>query len=585
MAKRKDKNESHSQDTNRNDVTSTDGINKSQRDSSNKRGRSPRQNNSSGDRQNNSRNKRNQSQNSNGNRNNYSDNHSRNSDSTENPVTNDYSWYAPDELIGASMANFPYNIPAGSNFNPSAQLVGDPVMEAPRISRIPGVMVIDYIPCYGSVSSEDSAAAINVAARAMYAVVRKANSGSAVYESADLMTYFMAMDQIYVKMFEIRRILGLAGLNSFMNRNLPRTIIQALGVNYQDLITNFAVYVGQYNLLALKINNQFAIPNTFDLFKRRAFLCSNVFTDASSIRSQMYVFSSFSKGYVWTGTQAGGSGLTYTDALSNFPSEPQAGVFVADMLSGLDEIVNSLVAQQDLAIMSGDIVKAFGAENCFTIAPYNNETLMPVFDDKILSQIENAEFVGVTASSSNIEQSGNQLTVTLSASGMTPITGAKWKGTSILNSHLDAPDWKFNLEATRLKPAPILIKWNQDDDTYSYQFDCGSELPVVAYIVSLQEDTEDVKFTTNNTGSILDLSDSLVASNQADWLGGMTNFDWHPFIYLYASGNSSGSKVYAGFIGDVQVATLLDYQSIRHTHDCAKLGLLNISFRDIKTKS
>lgn len=61
---------------------------------------------------------------------------------------------------------------------------------------VPGIMTFMYAPSIGVAFSTDSAA-INVAAKNIYAYVRFANSGARNYDAPNLMTYLLALDSAY----------------------------------------------------------------------------------------------------------------------------------------------------------------------------------------------------------------------------------------------------------------------------------------------------------------------------------------------------------------------------------------------------
>lgn len=150
--------------------------------------------------------------------------------------------------------------------------------------KIPGVVVMKYLPMLNSALQSKS---VEITSRALYQFVRHTNSGAKNYEAADLMIYIMAMDSIYLALHQIRRVLKLMNTYSLRNKAVPRAILRALGLKQTEL-SNYALYVGSYNMLVARANS-FAVPKEFSLFKRRAAMGSVVFTDEIESPTQITV--------------------------------------------------------------------------------------------------------------------------------------------------------------------------------------------------------------------------------------------------------------------------------------------------------
>lgn len=460
---------------------------------------------------------------------------------SDNDRSNPPELYYPDENIGKAIANLPYNIPTGMKFPPYSEGVSTTHLKKSTNATIPILMRIDYVAGYGSFSG--AVAAINTAARAMDTVVRKANSGSKNYESSDLMTYFMAMDQIYVRMLRLRKILRLTGLFDFMNRGLPKTIVEmGCGINYSDLVKNYANYRGKFNLLVRKINMQFAVPNTFKLFVRRAIMEDGIFGDSTSARGQAYIFNL--RGYYqWTGTQPGGSAL-------KFKTLDWDDLIPHTFLSELESVeadVDALVGVQDIATMSGDVLKAFGEDRCFSLVPLKEDDYITSFtmNEDVLSQIENATILGGTVSGNtfvtvgDIIQENNLLSCSckvLPSNTEAILMANLLSGDRPINSHKDDPTFKDNFEYTRLMAS---LEFKNGQTSY-YEVNFTSELVWDAVIITTDYDNQGLKpqYHIQNTIGVLTLLPTSGATiNQARAIqerlvceSFISNFDWHPLI-------------------------------------------------------
>lgn len=102
------------------------------------------------------------------------------------------------------------------------------------------------------------------------------------------MLYIGAMDSIYLRVHELKRIFRLVQTYNMRNRDIPKNVLLALGVDIQDTVQNLAAYRARFNVLISKINT-LAVPNTLKLFDRRALLGSIILTDDKDRPTQLIV--------------------------------------------------------------------------------------------------------------------------------------------------------------------------------------------------------------------------------------------------------------------------------------------------------
>lgn len=125
--------------------------------------------------------------------------------------------------------------------------------------------------------------------RAFYQYIRHANSGAKNYEAPDLMMYIIAMDNIYLAVAEIKRVLRLANTYFLKNRDIPDQVIMGLGIDVSDLRKNYITYVARLNILIARINTM-AVPEAFKLFNRRAVMATTILTDDVDAPTQITLY-------------------------------------------------------------------------------------------------------------------------------------------------------------------------------------------------------------------------------------------------------------------------------------------------------
>jgi hypothetical protein len=224
---------------------------------------------------------------------------------------------------------------------------------------------------------------INVAATSIYTFVRHANAGKTNYESSDLMLYLIAMSEIYVGIQELIRAYGLASY--FRSRNLySGHILRALGFE-DSLRDNLANARYSINTLINK-TKAFAVPRTFSYFEERLSEYANVYSDEDSDMGQilfnvptvLYEFDPYTeetggklKPKMWAGDHGG---------YFNFETR----------VAALNQMLDKLRRNEDINIMSGDILKAYG-DNLFHLGPIPIDYAQtPVYDILQLHQYQNA---------------------------------------------------------------------------------------------------------------------------------------------------------------------------------------------------
>lgn len=299
---------------------------------------------------------------------------------------NDPQWYAADPALMRDAASIPFSWVTGNqvawNFKWSANKT---------LASIPGVQTITLIPSVGNADNPNSP--INVAATSVYTFVRHANSGSANYDSPDLMLMLLAMSSVYSYINYLQRIYGCATMYSQRNRYLPRTLLLAQGVNPDDVQSNLADFRYNINVLINKASS-LAVPATMSIFKRMAFLYSNVYSEGTSIKDQLYMYvpESF---YIYSiGNDMSGE-LTseLVGSTTKGGTRPNRYLSVSQLIAFGNRMLDALLGDEDIGIMSGDILKAYGS-NILSLTSLPEEYPMnPVFDIGVLEQMKNATIV------------------------------------------------------------------------------------------------------------------------------------------------------------------------------------------------
>lgn len=393
-------------------------------------------------------------------------------------IGNDPKWYFKDEKILQDVASFSYSTPLGVDirdymtYAPTGGSSSAPSYLTGGLTTIPGVMAIQLAPVPGiAVDAQDP---VNLAAQNIYTFIRYKNSGHANYDAPDLMLYLLAMDSAYTMWNWMKRIYGYTSTYSQVNRYKPRAYAAADNVDLDDVYLNLADFRAYLNMAAGRLS-AFCVPAVMTYMVRHSWLFSNIWTDAETRKAQNYMYvPSFYYQYDETSSPKGGK-LVAKNILYTKPSKLYT---VNDLISMLDGIINALQYSEDIGIMSGDILKAYGEGSLFTVSTFDADYRVDAaYHRGVLSQIENSMpatvlYQHATLSSFDIVQDPNTNYIKFQPT-------ASWTAGQVnerlgyhLNFHWDNPTAEDVIEATRLM-------WTGAQTSTGIKItSCGSEIPL-----------------------------------------------------------------------------------------------------------
>ena len=303
---------------------------------------------------------------------------------------NDWRWYAQNEQLLKDSSSFPYSWPLGNKLN-----LG---VNAPEVNKgsLPGVMAIWTAPTFGW--SDNPNSPVNVAARNIYSFVRHANSGHANYDAPDLMLYMCAMDSIYSYLSFLKRVYGVISTYSYTNRYYPKAVITAMTVDYDDIQRNLADFRGFINSFAVKVGSM-CIPASMSYMAKHMWMYSGLYYDSDQDKAQTYLFVPNNLYRYVLDTDGAGmlESFSFAEYYTTVGTTDQDPSYIN--FEGLrkiaDDMLNPILRSEDMNIMSGDILKAFGAANVYKVEGISETyTVLPSYEPEVLDQIQNMSLIG-----------------------------------------------------------------------------------------------------------------------------------------------------------------------------------------------
>lgn len=475
--------------------------------------------------------------------------------------TNDISWYAANADLLRDSSSINFSEPTGSDIY--GNVVGPAgVTIAPYLKRIPGVCSLRIKPTFGTHGDNgpvDIVNPITTASKQVYSFVRHANSGHSNYDAPDLMLYILAMGDVYSYIVWCQRLYAYSMMYDARNKYLPRALITANQVNYDDLLNHLADFRYWLNAFISKVT-AFAVPATFSYMSRKAFLYKNLYIEGPSIKDQMYqlVPGAFLKFAIDATTHKGK--LTYAD----LPDSTAILMTTQEVMDFGELLFKALWDQEDFGIMSGDILKAYG-DNIIKLQGVDEVVpIMPLMDEVVLTQFKNATVIPTLHESVDfydLQQADNGELYGGLDIGSSPNTRVTVPTDAVLS--IDAADVtpEMVMESTRLMVVP---------KTYdNEQLAMGTEVVVQVRYSITPDDTNTPYVKSDNIHTT-----NWDHSGYAQAMFAKTQFKYAPKFYFLNV--TDQGDINWGTLFDVDNYAILHYSDIRKIHEAALLNMLNV---------
>lgn len=510
----------------------------------------------------------------------------------ENPkdFLNDWEWYAKFPQLLADTATIPFSWATGT-----ALTVNNVV--ASQLDTIPGILTLTVSPTYGLATNPNDA--LNIASQSLYTFVRHQNSGSRNYDSPDLMLYVLTMTELYSYINWLQRIYGEATLYSHVNRYVPNALLLAENVEPSSIYLNLAQFRSGINQLIAKVA-AFAVPATFPLIKRRAFLFNGIYKESESNKDQYYMYtpSSFFK----FGLDNDGAGqLVITQIPATSPNNHST---YTDLIGFGESLIDAIFYREDIGIMSGDILKAYGSNIINLAMVPENYAVLPIYNHIVLEQMKNAtSLLGVT--SGNITQDPtkgwliSKPTVTVNRTVLAAAYGESTvdAGTFIRAQMALCEDRLVTTSDLTSSPE-MLIENTRDmaivingtvtgtagNEVFSGNVVCGSEVIHHIAIWQFSYDTTTLQYTLNqyNYSYAMATSYQGVASAQLAYtnrlLSALSAFKYAPAIRMVAYASDVTKAVEERLFFGVDNYGVVDINALTQMHRVALLSEVDVPF-------
>lgn len=501
----------------------------------------------------------------------------------KNEKFNDPSWYVKSPQMVKDVASLSFNNALGAPVRIDSELHGTTINHTTFDTIVPGIATILTVPAMGI--ARTGADPINIAAKNIYSWVRHQNSGHANYDAPDLMLYLGAMDSIYAAIATLMRVYGTARTFSQVNRYIGDALIRAQGFNPTEIRANLANFRAYINMVITKVS-AFCTPNVMSLYRRHFWMFSGIYKDEDIEKSQLYIYRPAA---LWQYMLQDGKGsLTSRNFLSTWNSEQGVITHAVWTLQQVQDFIGQMISQitnsEDMNIMSGDILKAYGRENLWVLGLIPEDyAVLPVYSSEVLSQIHNTTFIGNKPTYGNNAGSTTTVQFGMSAFDVTQNVNPEEDGRLVFSpqvarsAHLTYQRL-LDLYSNDPSPEDVIVSTRNmvmghdmyvgptGSQEYVTEIDtCGSDLALFMLLYAISSTASaGVSVVTIGTGDIQSLDQTYY------------RFKGAPLMYLLNSSNGSGSVT--NFTGDINNYTVIGYDELHRMHESAILSMLGVPF-------
>lgn len=442
------------------------------------------------------------------------------------------------------------------------------------LATTPGVMRIAFAPTVGV--SSDFTSPLNRSSVNYYARIRSTQKAFGDYDHQDLTMMILAIDSAIMYHALGRRIYATLTDMTPVNRYYPRGIIGAAGVSFPDSQKNIQDFRAFLNEFALQVE-QYALPKNIALFERHSWMCEGLYVDSDSTRAQTYMFvpTGF---WVYDNTTTTGSQLKWLQYLNNSPTGLTQYTIDEFMDIGRS-LINAMSNDADFATMAGDLYAYYGGD--VMKLPYIEEryTILPRYDEIVLSQIENAVIMG-TWGSQYTPVISQDPSVNAGAIIFEPVVNCGVTApfrTIRMNMHKDSPSSGDVMEASRL-----IATFGRAGDPNTGDFavgTCGSEIVQWVDVFAVNPATQALRYVSlrNNTRYVVANDEQLILNSLSD-LCMLANFDWAPRCEIIFQTSDSGLR-YLGSNWDIDNCVNIKEEDLDYLNIAALYSLFNVESR------
>lgn len=514
---------------------------------------------------------------------------------------NDTGYYYTDPNILASVTNFSFT-----------EFLGLPVeygsiYNAPVREKVANVVAIRMNPSVQPTAAAGATGyeAINVVGLRNYTNLTAGNGKTDKYAPSDPILAVLAIGSAVSMYSHIKRAFNSYQLVNQRNRDYPKLLFKAMGIDWDDFKSNIANYRDQFNLLVCQFDK---IPmfDSITYLEKCKHMYEYIYVDEQSPLAQTYLFTPNS---VWTLDEAydpNGSGLVTTYLYNSVTSEGTK--YMSELLDIFALQIQRLTSSSTLSLVYSDILRLIqnGKGKSFlleTIPLMPDPKFAPIINDEIRHWLNNMIIVGApiakdalpaavtrgTTNENDVASDGDTGAVIYRptfklaqhATGELDNSGvlvSKMLKSDLVNFDSMAPSIDDKVAALRLAVRGTVSSVSDASNvvSYSQDLDLGDFYAVCLQVWS-SNDSWDVSAASNNLFVQSDTVESVMTAfaKQADELAKLKYAPRFKLLDARETSAQASKDLLLGMTGDLTYYTMIPHELTKRIKDAEMFGLFD----------
>lgn len=305
--------------------------------------------------------------------------------------SNDLAWWKNYSNLLKDVTNIPFNwIPGTKVYIQNDQGVRDEL-------ELGNLAIAHFLPTIGRCT--DAASPFNVQIRQLWLDLHRKYRGIGTYQQSDLGIAILAIESFFMTLAKFERIYGTINTYHIGNRVVPYGLLEALKID-KSLGENLADFRYTLNLYIEKAK-QLCLPKGLSVLESDIVAISNLFKDSGNRRAFIFGFDTDIYGVYDPKTLTTGGCVKYIDAgyahMGGATPAGESAYTLPDIEDILNEQLNALITDDDIARICSDLLAAYGQENVMGITNVPEDyKVEPIHDYERQLQFHNLTICGLS---------------------------------------------------------------------------------------------------------------------------------------------------------------------------------------------
>lgn len=493
---------------------------------------------------------------------------------------NDPNWYFTDASVADQASTFAFDQYIGTNveIGVTSQTGGVETQSSATI-KVPSILTMVCSPSPGDVSA--GVKGVNIAALRTYTQLSSRNAKTSNYAPQDISTLILAFGEVVSILEHIRRAFGVAYTYNQRNRALPYRLLQTMGFDPDEFLSNQANFRLQFNSWITALN-KVPFPTNIAYVYKCMDMYQRVYLDSDSQMAQV-VFARPATTWIMNETLEDTGTVLVTTKLPLYKNSTISDVTASwkTWEATVDSQISALLNSATFNYIFSDILMLHDKYGMpLTRLAYLDfdYAVVPEYNRNFMLQVHNATPVGYpmdTAPGGGFTNANNvyhdpNFNMLSYKPAWTCTDGYKFVTTPIVDMDVPEASVVDRIEATRYIALSTMYKVGST--TY-----LGYSLPdhyVNEFIMYMGNGEADSSADYSMTDEVVAWWPATINLGNRPLFARISQIDWAPLLYYFD--DSDADNVQIGVLGDLNYWTTVDKQWVSNVNDLAFQALFDL---------